>query len=165
MVELGMSSDFDYIREIQKQDLPAIERVQRAAYPTEMHEDQLLFQRIIQAPQSIALAYQDEGEILGYILGYPVDKSRQKFEDGPIKSKSLDAMYLHDQCLHPQSRGKGLANTLLERFEKITLKNGFHLIIATAVLDALPYWQHQGYEFVSESQYLGTKSTRIEKYL
>lgn len=161
------------ICDIQEKHLEQINQIQRASYPPALYDDIELFRKIVNSLKSICLCLVDTNgddfAIRGYILGYPVRGDRQNFESGPEESGDnqaaddlQDTMYVHDLCIHPNFQRQGLGSQLLSTFEERVKNNS---VLAVAVLEALPYWEHHGYSIVSKSSYHGEPGTRLIKYI
>jgi GNAT superfamily N-acetyltransferase len=152
------------ITPVTKNELTEIDVIQRLGYPSELVEDMGLFEKILEQENTIAyLCFFDE-KIAGYVIGYPTDRAQKDFQSGPVPTQNPDMMYLHDLCVHPDYRGKGMSKGLLDAFEKKAKEGKFKGVIATAVNGAIPYWERQGYKAIEDSNYRGTKAARIEKY-
>jgi len=144
------------IRQMTVSDLPAIDRVQRASFVPELWEDMSLFEGVLEGYERSSFVAHKSGELLGYLLTYPTILERDDFEDG---LKDLcgeeDHIYIHDLCVHPDGRGKGIANALLEQLEIFAKDNGFTKFCGIAVQGTESFWRKHGFKKLKPYPYHG----------
>jgi ribosomal-protein-alanine N-acetyltransferase len=95
-------------RRLELRDLNAIERIERASYPTPWSRS--MFAGELAKPSSISLgAFEPEtGELLGYL----------------IISRYVDAWHVMNLAVTPKRRRERIASTLLERLFELTSSGG-----------------------------------------
>jgi [ribosomal protein S18]-alanine N-acetyltransferase len=94
-------------RRLELRDLDAIERIERASYPTPWSRS--MFATELAKPSSLSLgAYRDSGELVGYL----------------IISRYVDAWHVMNVAVAPAHRRRGIASALLERLFVETENDG-----------------------------------------
>jgi ribosomal-protein-alanine N-acetyltransferase len=95
-------------RRLGLRDLPAIEAIERASYPTPWSRS--MFAGELAKPSSICLGAFDpeDGALLGYM----------------IISRYVDAWHVMNVAVAPEQRRKGVATALLERLVELTGQEG-----------------------------------------
>ena len=94
-------------RRLELRDLDAIERIDRASYPTPWSRS--MFATELAKPSSLSLgAYRDSGELVGYL----------------IISRYVDAWHVMNVAVAPAHRRRGIASALLERLFVETENDG-----------------------------------------
>jgi ribosomal-protein-alanine N-acetyltransferase len=95
-------------RRLELRDLDAIERIERASYPTPWSRS--MFAGELAKPSSISLgAFEpDSGELLGFL----------------IISRYVDAWHVMNLAVAPKHRRKRIATTLLDRLFELTSSEG-----------------------------------------
>ena len=149
-----------------KDNLQAIDSVQRAAFIQELWEPTSLFQNIINHGPDfcfIAMA-EDRSQCAGYVLSYPTDRTRTDFEDGPTALQSApNCLYLHDLCVSPDFRGMRIAKQLLQKLEEQTKAHKLPAIIGLSVQDSAAFWEKCGFIAGASCRYHGEPAIKIRK--
>lgn len=143
------------VRPLHDDDLAQVDAVQRAAYVAALHEDINLFRRILRAGGDFCFVHDDAGAIRAYVLAYPTDASRVEFASGPLEKDGGDALYIHDLCVHPDARGRGIANDLLACVRRAAIDRGVAAMIGVAVQNSDGFWRRQGFAIGRDYQYRG----------
>jgi [ribosomal protein S18]-alanine N-acetyltransferase len=96
------------LRRLEMQDLNAIERIERASYPTPWSRS--MFASEVAKPSSICLGAFDleTDELAGYL----------------VISRYVDAWHVMNVAVDPEHRRQGIATTLLERLFELTAGRG-----------------------------------------
>jgi [ribosomal protein S18]-alanine N-acetyltransferase len=92
------------LRRLELHDLNAIERIERASYPTPWSRS--MFAGELAKPSSLSLGAFDRasGELLGYL----------------VISRYVDAWHVMNVAVAPEHRRRGIARTLLRRLFEVT---------------------------------------------
>ena len=120
------------LRRLQMRDLNAIERIERAAYPTPWSRS--MFASELAKPSSICLgAFQPETDVLvGYL----------------IISRYVDAWHVMNVCVDPEQRRRGIATALLERLFELTAgrsRRGYTLEVRVSNTGAIKLYERLGF--------------------
>ena len=122
------------IRRLELRDLAAIERIERASYPTPWSRS--MFAGELAKPSSICLgafeADGDEGRLIGYL----------------IVSRYVDAWHVMNVAVDPEHRGRGIASMLLERLFELTVddgRRGYTLEVRVSNATAIRLYERLGF--------------------
>ena len=120
------------LRRLQMRDLNAIERIERASYPTPWSRS--MFASELAKPSSICLgAFDTEtGQLVGYL----------------IISRYVDAWHVMNIAVDPNARRHGIATTLLERLFELTAgrsRRGYTLEVRVSNTGAIRLYEHLGF--------------------
>ena len=119
------------IRRLGMRDLPAIEQIERLAYPTPWSRS--MFAGELTKPASICLGAFAAGELVGYL----------------IVSRYVDAWHVMNIAVEPERRARGIATALLERLFEITaadVRRGYTLEVRVSNEDAIRLYSRLGFE-------------------
>jgi len=76
-----------------------------------------------------------------------------------------DTIYVHEIAVHPDYRGRGLTQPLVEFTEKLARENGYQWMSLVSLGPALGFWKKTGYKVVRELDYEGHICFYMEKSL
>jgi [ribosomal protein S18]-alanine N-acetyltransferase len=119
------------LRRLQLGDLDAIERIERASYPTPWSRS--MFASELAKPSSLSLGAVDEtGRLVGYL----------------VLSRYVDAWHVMNVAVAPESRRRGIASALLRRLldqTKDDAQRGYTLEVRVSNLGAISLYQRFGF--------------------
>ena len=144
------------IRIAHPEDLSGIMQLQARSYDVSLHEPVALFERILElSPATCFTASYDE-DLAGYLFTYPVpDRYKDFGKKLPDVTGGETTLYIHDLCVGPEQRGKGIARLLydgmIESLATIRLKK----LVAVAVQDSTGFWQKCGFQIGAPYTYPG----------
>jgi [ribosomal protein S18]-alanine N-acetyltransferase len=119
------------LRRLQLADLDAIERIERASYPTPWSRS--MFASELAKPSSLSLGAVDEtGRLVGYL----------------VLSRYVDAWHVMNVAVAPESRRRGIASALLRRLldqTKGDAQRGYTLEVRVSNLGAISLYQRFGF--------------------
>jgi ribosomal-protein-alanine N-acetyltransferase len=121
------------LRRLQMRDLNAIEKIERASYPTPWSRS--MFASELAKPSSICLGAFDleSGELVGYL----------------VISRYVDAWHVMNVAVAPDHRRRGIATTLLERLFELTAgrgRRGYTLEVRVSNGDAIGLYERLGFK-------------------
>ena len=121
------------LRPLQLRDLNAIERIERASYPTPWSRS--MFASELSKPSSLCLgAFDTEtGKLLGYL----------------VISRYVDAWHVMNIAVAPGHRRRGIATTLLERLFELTAgrgRRGYTLEVRVSNSEAIALYERLGFK-------------------
>ena len=121
------------LRRLQMRDLNAVERIERASYPTPWSRS--MFASELAKPSSICLGAFDPNtdELVGYL----------------IISRYVDAWHVMNVAVAPDQRRRGVATTLLERMFELTAgrgRRGYTLEVRVSNGDAIALYERLGFK-------------------
>jgi ribosomal-protein-alanine N-acetyltransferase len=122
------------LRRLELDDLVAIEKIERASYPTPWSRS--MFAGELAKPSSICLgAYDADGED-GTLVGYL------------IVSRYVDAWHVMNVAVEPEHRNRGIASTMLERLFELTAddaRRGYTLEVRVSNGTAIRLYERLGF--------------------
>jgi [ribosomal protein S18]-alanine N-acetyltransferase len=121
------------LRRLELRDLGAIERIERASYPTPWSRS--MFASELAKPSSICLgAFDLETDALaGYL----------------VISRYVDAWHVMNVAVDPEQRRRGIATSLLERLFELTAgrgRRGYTLEVRVSNADAIALYERLGFK-------------------
>jgi GNAT superfamily N-acetyltransferase len=137
-------------------DLPSIMRLQQRSYVASLQEPASLFARILGAAPDTCLAAEEEGAMAGYLLVHPIPDGFEDFGKGPPSLSGLETtLYLHDMCVDPLHRNKGVGRLMFDVLSAGLRSRRFTKITAIAVQDSERFWKKRGFEIGEAYTYPG----------
>ena len=121
------------LRRLEMRDLNAIERIERASYPTPWSRS--MFASELAKPSSICLGAFDleTDELAGYL----------------VISRYVDAWHVMNVAVAPEHRRQGIATTLLERLFELTAgrgRRGYTLEVRVSNVGAVALYSRLGFK-------------------
>jgi ribosomal-protein-alanine N-acetyltransferase len=121
------------LRRLQMRDLNAIERIERASYPTPWSRS--MFASELAKSSSICLgAFElDSDELVGYL----------------VISRYVDAWHVMNVAVSPDHRRRGIGTTLLEQLFELTAgrgRRGYTLEVRVSNRDAIALYERLGFK-------------------
>ena len=120
------------LRRLDQRDLPAVEEIERASYPTPW--SRAMFAAELRKQSSLALgAFGDEDQLVGYAF----------------VSRYVDAWHVMNVAVAPEYRRHGIATALLERLFEVTSadpRRGYTLEVRVSNVDAIRLYERLGFE-------------------
>jgi [ribosomal protein S18]-alanine N-acetyltransferase len=119
------------LRRLELTDLDAIERIERASYPTPWSRS--MFASELAKPSSLSFGAVDEtGRLVGYL----------------VLSRYVDAWHVMNVAVAPERRRQGIASALLRRLLEQTRKDaqrGYTLEVRVSNLGAISLYERFGF--------------------
>lgn len=119
------------LRRLELSDLDAIERIERASYPTPWSRS--MFASELAKPSSLSFGAVDEtGTLVGYL----------------VLSRYVDAWHVMNVAVAPEKRRQGIASALLHRLLELTEDDalrGYTLEVRTSNLGAIRLYECFGF--------------------
>ena len=121
------------LRKLELRDLDAIERIERASYPTPWSRS--MFATELAKPSSLSLgAFElEDGKLVGYL----------------ILSRYVDAWHVMNVAVEPVHRRRGIARTLLDRLFEVTAtdeRRGYTLEVRVSNIGAIKLYETLGFK-------------------
>lgn len=121
------------LKPLQMRDLNAIERIERASYPTPWSRS--MFASELAKPSSICLGAfgLETGELVGYL----------------VISRYVDAWHVMNVAVEPAQRRRGVATALLERLFELTRgrgRRGYTLEVRVSNTEAIALYERLGFK-------------------
>src|SRR5437588_5017475 len=120
------------LRRLELRDLNAIERIERASYPTPWSRS--MFASELAKPSSICLGAFDAetSELVGYL----------------VISRYVDAWHVMNVAVAPEQRRRGIATNLMERLFELTAgrgRRGYTLEVRVSNREAIALYERLGF--------------------
>ncbi len=119
------------IRDLELEDLAAIERIERRAYRTPWSRS--MFASELAKPASICLGAFEGDTLVGYV----------------VNSRYVDAWHVMNVAVDPDHQGRGIATALLHRLFELTAddeRRGYTLEVRVSNEDAIRLYEKLGFE-------------------
>lgn len=138
-------------RRMETADLDGVVRVARLAFPDHFEERSCFAERLSLYPRG-CFTLDKEGEVAGYLIAYPWTSGSAPPLNSLIHALPLgaDLIYLHDLALHPDTRGRDLTQTIINRLAAQACDDGWSAIALVAVNRAASFWSRMGFEVVDD---------------
>jgi GNAT superfamily N-acetyltransferase len=148
-------ADTPALRTLTATDLSAVLRLQAQCYPGAYLEPEAAFAAKLQAsPQTLWGAGHPNapGELLAYLVCLPVQGLQWPplHADHCLSPASPDGLYLHDLSLHPDARGRGVGQALVQQARLWAQTQGLKRLVLIAVQGSQPYWRKLGFTPIPE---------------
>lgn len=139
-------------------DLPPVHALQVQAYLPALHESPAAFARRLAAFPDACWVVEDSrgtgSPLLGYLfaqparLGHPPPLNAIFPNSGTGlagKKGAAPAFHLHDLCVAPAARSRGIAQGLCQAAMVRAAALGYRYLTLVAVQGSVPYWQARGF--------------------
>lgn len=128
---------------------------QSVAYEKEFHERKDAFAAKLQTVGSGCFAAMIDGEFAAYVFSHPaVEESlppKLNCTAAELGSpRDANCYFLHDCCVHPRFRSRGLAKKLVREVFRVARENRFRHIYLVAVQGSVPFWSSVGFSVVTD---------------
>lgn len=135
------------LRPIRSGDWPAIDRVQRAAFPPSVIERLESLRSIADAAPEFCLAAEADGEVVGYLLAHPwvADDVPELNEPLHACPGEAVAIFIHDMALLPSARGGGLASRMVRQALDSARRSGLCKAALISVQGTADFWARFGF--------------------
>lgn len=131
------------LRAIQSADVAAVSALGNRVYPVAYYEADETFSSKIMYPEGHCRLAEIDGVCVGYVISFPdivgVPYPINTFFK-PVKNPNCQ--YIHDLCVAPEYRGRGIAAQLLQSVLAVMPWNACAL---TAVMDSASFWSRHGF--------------------
>ena len=144
------------IRVADPEDLPGVWQLQNRSYEVSLHEPVALFEAILSLSPATCFTASRDDDLAGYLFTYPVPDGYGDFgKELPVVTGAETTHYIHDLCVSPDQRGKGIARLLYDRMIESLDPIQVKRIVAVAVQDSTGFWQKCGFEVGAPYTYPG----------
>lgn len=134
------------LRSMRPSDLPAVLRVQRLCYVSEMNEDGETWRDRLATAADFAWVAEIGGEVCAYLATYPSRLDKVTPLGGEfVVAAPADCLYFHDLAVSPATTGCGLGASLVAHALQAAQWHGLAHAALVCVQDALAFWQRHGF--------------------
>lgn len=136
------------IQAMKLQDLAQVMIVQREVFEQDLCEEAEVFENRFEVfGQYFRVAVDEQKNIIGYMLCFPwkLGESPVNNEKFPADLPEFNCFYLHDICVLPSYRGKGVAKQMIGQAKEMARKSGYECLSLVAVEQSGQYWDHLGF--------------------
>jgi GNAT superfamily N-acetyltransferase len=125
----------------------AVDRIQKRAYTSELHEDLEVLKSKSRAHNAICCLVEEnaasKAKVIAYILAHPWFPMNAPALNQKINLLSIadsTHLFIHDFAFDPSARGKGYARRAIQELECLALAKGFKSIGLVAVQQSTSFW-------------------------
>jgi GNAT superfamily N-acetyltransferase len=131
-------------------DLDAVADIAVIGFPDHFEGRDCFENRLALNPSGCFVLADAGGEPRGYLVAYPWHSEAAPRLNTLIEAIPEDAtvLYLHDLALHPDVRGEGWSQIIVERLAHQARAEGWPALALVAVNDAAPFWERRGFTVV-----------------
>lgn len=144
---------------MRQDDLDAVISLQSTCYSAQFHEPRQAFAAKLHASPACAWVLDGPNGLLAYLVCLPIegDQLPALHATECYPSPTPQWLYLHDLAIHPDARGQGLADLMLDQARALALREAWEALGLIAVQDSVNFWRRQGFETVAmPSRYIAT---------
>ncbi|MCE9603381.1 MAG: GNAT family N-acetyltransferase [Planctomycetia bacterium] len=140
------------LRPLTIDDLDAVERIQREAYPHYHLEAIAVFADKLARYPAGCWAYETEGSVSGYLFSHPALLSNPPKLDRLLEPQVEipDCYFIHDKAVRPSHQGQGAGRKLITTAFAHAASLGHATLALVAVQNSRPYWERYGFSAVSD---------------
>lgn len=148
------------VRQAENSDLAGIMRLQAASYTPALQEPESMFAQILKISAGTCFIAESEATVAGYLLTHPVPDDYTTFGKGiPELQGNETTLYIHDLCVGPDFRGRGVAQLLLNTLKSTFNEQGkIKTFLGVAVQNSESFWAAQGFTIGKPYIYPGGSS-------
>ena len=137
------------VQPLHQRNIDDILRIQRAAYAENYLEDAESFIAKIAASPTTSFGAWRNMEMLAYLIAVPLaDDDGFDLNTSHIPAADIETatvMYIHDVAVHPDARGSGVANHLLNRLADHVSGSSISEWQLVSVQGSQDFWAKQGF--------------------
>ena len=137
-----------------KSDLPAMLALQTVCFPDlEPESENSLKAKLLASPKTCFVA-EFQNQLMGYLITHPWNSNLPPPLNAPncVIPDDSDCLYIHDLSVHPDARGTGTSQVLLNEFFKCLDMSQFNLSALIAVQNSYGFWEKHGYNIVPPTE-------------
>jgi len=141
-------------------DLPRVMDVATAVHPSFPEAPAVFAERLRLYPRGCQVLTRDAA-IVGYVVSHPWSGAPPALDTllGRLPQQP-STYYIHDLALMPESRGNGVADTVVAALIAHARQNKFATVTLVAVNNSQRFWRKHGFEIVND----GAMAAKIESY-
>ena len=137
------------VQPLHQRNIDDILRIQKAAYGEMYLEDADSFIAKIIASPATSFAAWNDSLMIGYLIAVPLqsdDGLHLNTSDVPtVPLENATVMYIHDVAVHPEARGDGVAQLLLQHLEDAVSGTSISQWLLVSVQGSHDFWVKQGF--------------------
>jgi len=137
------------VQPLHQRNIDDILRIQKAAYGEMYLEDADSFIAKIIASPSTSFGAWNDASMVAYVIAVPLqsdDGLHLHASDVPaIPLENATVMYIHDVAVHPEARGGGVAQLLLQHLEDVVSGTNISQWQLVSVQGSQDFWAKQGF--------------------
>jgi GNAT superfamily N-acetyltransferase len=136
------------LRPLSPADLDGIVAIEAVSYAPELFESRAALEsRLAVFPDGCWIAAAG-ADIAGYLVSHPWVRGSVPSLDTPLGPlpDACDCYYVHDICVHPEWRKRGVGALLLTRALQTAARLSLDVTCLTAVQQSPVYWRRFGFE-------------------
>lgn len=142
------------VQPLHQRNIDDILRIQKAAYREMYLEDADSFTaKIIASPATSFAAWRD-CSMVAYLIAVPLqsdDGLHLNTSDVPtVPLENATVMYIHDVAVHPEARGDGVAQLLLQHLEDAVSGTSISQWLLVSVQGSHDFWEKRGFVVSAE---------------
>ncbi|KAI0199717.1 acyl-CoA N-acyltransferase [Astrocystis sublimbata] len=131
-------------RKVNASDINGLVQVANVVHATLPERDLVFAERARLFPEG-CLVLEEDAEICGYAISHPIRHGQPPALDsllGEISSEA-DQFYIHDVCVLPEKRGRGLAGEALQKL--LAVAKRYPTTCLVSVYGTAPFWARFGF--------------------
>lgn len=133
------------IRPLALADVPAMLRIESAAYPPALREGEPMFASRLRLSAAYSQAATRGGELVAYLVAHGWPAQTPPPLGAVVTDAPSEVLYIQDLAVSPAGRGAGIGRRLVQRAFDQAARDGLARAELIAVEGAGPYWSALGF--------------------
>ena len=141
-----------HICQLSKIHLPEMMNVHKSCFQDIYQENEFVYDNLITVFPEGSLGAFCDGKLIGYVYFHPYYNHTAKPLNSALSLKGdEDCMYLHEIAVLPAYRALRIPNSLMEEFDKVSVKYQMKYQSLVSVQNSVGFWEKHGFTVVGQT--------------